>query len=158
MRLQLAGPPIPATSVRLRDGDISDGRAWFELRRARIGARTRGASSADLQVTVRRAKDRLRVDLATAKKLDHVRASAHRRAHGARHGHEAAGSGLADHEQRADVELYFEWRQHHDDPAEPAAKARATGDCRRRSPTGSAYGTRNVTRFTTVLPAERTHV
>ena len=73
VRLQLAGPPIPATSIRLRDSDISDGRAWFELRRARIGARTRGASSADLEVSVRRAKNRLRVDLATAKKLDHVR-------------------------------------------------------------------------------------
>jgi hypothetical protein len=73
VRLQLAGPPIPATSLRLRDGDISDGRAWFELRRARIGARTRGASSADLRVSVREAKNRLRVELATAKKLDHVR-------------------------------------------------------------------------------------
>ena len=73
VRLQLAGPPIPATSVRLRDGDISDGRAWFELRRARIGTRTRGASSADLRVSVRQAKNGLRVDLATAKKLDHVR-------------------------------------------------------------------------------------
>ena len=73
MRLQLAGPPIPATGVRLRDGDISDGRAWFELRRARIGARTPGASSADLRVSVREAKNRLRVDLATAQKLDRVR-------------------------------------------------------------------------------------
>ena len=73
VRLQLAGPPIPATSVRLRDGDISDGRAWFELRRPRIAARTRGATSADLRVSVRQTKNRLRVDLATAKKLDHVR-------------------------------------------------------------------------------------
>ena len=126
VRLQLAGPPIPATSVRLRDGDISDGRAWFELRRARIGTRTRGASSADLQVSVRQAKNRLRVDLATAKKLDHVRV---RRIDG----HTVLvtvrrppAQCRADHEQGADdVELHFEWPHQHDDPLE-AAEARAT--------------------------------
>ena len=126
MRLQLAGPPIPATSVRLRDGDISDGRAWFELRRARIGARTRGASSADLQVTVRQAKNRLRVDLATAKKLDHVRL---RRIDG----HAVLVTVTRPPAQVSPttsnaptLELHFEWQQHHDDPAEAAAEARAT--------------------------------
>ena len=73
VRLQLGGPPIPATGVRLRDGDISDGRAWFELRRPRIAARARGASSGDLRVSVRQAKNRLRVDLVTPRQLDRVR-------------------------------------------------------------------------------------
>ena len=64
-RLLLTGPPLATGSIRMRDADISDGHAWFELRQTRIGARTQGASSGDVNVRVRKARNRLRVDVAT---------------------------------------------------------------------------------------------
>jgi len=72
-RIRLTGLPLGAGSIRLRDGDISDGHAWFELAQAGIAARTQGAASDDVRVRIRKARNRLRVDLATAQDLDRVR-------------------------------------------------------------------------------------
>jgi hypothetical protein len=72
-RLRLAGAPLAGASIHVRDADISDGHAWFELRRPGLVARTRGASSADLRIRVRQAKNRLQVDLTTEKALDRIR-------------------------------------------------------------------------------------
>ena len=60
-------------SIRLRDGDISDGHAWFELAQPGIAARTQGAASDGVRLRVRKAKNRLRVDLATERDFDRVK-------------------------------------------------------------------------------------
>ena len=72
-RFRLAGASLAGASIHVRDADISDGHAWFELRRPGLVARTRGASTGDLRIRVRQAKNRLRVDLTTEKELDRVR-------------------------------------------------------------------------------------
>jgi len=72
-RIRLTGSPLGAGSIRLRDGDISDGHGWFELAQPRIAARTQGAASGDVRVRIRKARNRLRVDLATDQDLDRVR-------------------------------------------------------------------------------------
>jgi Protein kinase domain len=72
-RLRLTGPPLDAGSIRVRDGDISDGHAWFELVQPGIGARTQGAASDDVGVRVRKAKNRLRVDLAVVEHFERMR-------------------------------------------------------------------------------------
>jgi hypothetical protein len=71
-RIRFTGSPLAAGSIRRRDGDISDGHAWFELTQPGIGARTRTATSGDLRVRVRNARNRLRVDLTTTQRLDRV--------------------------------------------------------------------------------------
>jgi hypothetical protein len=72
-RLRLTGPPLAAGSIRMRDADISDGHAWFALAQPGIAASTQGAESSDLRVRIRKAKNRLRVDLATGADLERVR-------------------------------------------------------------------------------------
>jgi Protein kinase domain len=72
-RLRLTGPPLESASIRMHDADISDGHAWFVVAQPGITARTQGAESADLRVRVRKAKSRLRVDLATDGNFDRIR-------------------------------------------------------------------------------------
>src|SRR5262245_9811938 len=72
-RLRLTGRPLEPASVRIHDADISDGHAWFAVVQPGITARTRRAVFADLRVRVRKAKNRLRVDLATDGRFDRVR-------------------------------------------------------------------------------------
>jgi Protein kinase domain len=69
VRLRLSGEPLRPGSLRVRDADISDGHAWFELAQRGIGARTQGSSSTDVRVRVRKAKNRVRIDLATDRAL-----------------------------------------------------------------------------------------
>ena len=63
--MRLTGPALDPGSVLVRDGDIKDGHAWFELRQAGISAPTRGAADGQLSVRIRKGKNLLRVDLAT---------------------------------------------------------------------------------------------
>jgi hypothetical protein len=72
-RLRLTGPPLEPASVRIHDADISDGHAWFAVVQPGITASTHGATFADLRVRVRKAKNRLRIDLATDGNFDRVR-------------------------------------------------------------------------------------
>ncbi len=62
--LRLTGPPLAARSVFVRDGDITDGHGWFEVRQAGIDARTSGVKGDPLSVRVRKGKNLVRVDLA----------------------------------------------------------------------------------------------
>jgi len=62
--LRLAGPALDRGSVLVRDRDITDGHAWFELRQAGIRARTKGVRDGPVSVRVRKARNLLRVDLA----------------------------------------------------------------------------------------------
>ena len=73
-RLRFAGDPLVAGSVHMRDADISDGHAWFEVTQKGITARTTGLRAGDPRVRVRKARGSLRIDLATDKKLDRARA------------------------------------------------------------------------------------
>ena len=73
VRLRLTGEPLRAGTVLVRDADISDGHAWFELTQSGISARTQGAASGDVRVRVRKAKNRLRVDLATDESLERAK-------------------------------------------------------------------------------------
>jgi hypothetical protein len=70
VRLRLSGKPLRPGTVRVRDADISDGHAWFELAQTGIGARTQGSSSTDVRVRVRKATNRVRIDLATDRDLE----------------------------------------------------------------------------------------
>ena len=72
-RLRLTGLPLEPASLRVHDADISDGHAWFAVVQTGITARTPGAASPDLRIRVRKAKNRLRVDLATDGNFDRVR-------------------------------------------------------------------------------------
>jgi Protein kinase domain len=74
VRLRLTGAPLRAGSLHMRDGDISDGHAWFEVTQPRIGTHTRGVLAGDVRVRVRKAKNRLRIDLATDDALERARA------------------------------------------------------------------------------------
>ncbi len=62
--LRLTGPALDRGSVLVRDRDITDGHAWFELRQAGISTRTTGVAGGPLSVRVRKGKRLLRVDLA----------------------------------------------------------------------------------------------
>jgi protein kinase-like protein len=73
VRLRLAGKPLEVGSVHVRDDDISDGHAWFVLAQRGITARTEGVSAGDVRVRVRKAKNRLRIDLATDENLERAR-------------------------------------------------------------------------------------
>ena len=68
----LTGPMLKPRRIAIGDRDISDGRAWFEIRQAGIGATTRGAESGDAAVRVRKAKDRVRVDVRTVATFDRI--------------------------------------------------------------------------------------
>jgi hypothetical protein len=74
VRLRFTGDPLEPGVVHVRDGDISDGHAWLVLAQRGIAARTQGATSGAVHVRVRKAKNRLRVDLATDGKLERARA------------------------------------------------------------------------------------
>ena len=74
VRLRFTGDPLEPGVVRVRDGDISDGHAWLALAQRGIAARTQGATSGDVRVRVRKAKNRLRVDLAMDGNLERARA------------------------------------------------------------------------------------
>jgi len=74
VRLRFTGDPLEPGMVHVRDGDISDGHAWLVLSQRGIGAETQGATSDGVRVRVRKAKNRLRIDLATDGKLDRARA------------------------------------------------------------------------------------
>jgi hypothetical protein len=71
--LRFDGDPLEPGVVHVRDGDISDGHAWFVLAQPGIAAGTQGPSSGEVRVRVRKAKNRLRVDLKTAAKLERAR-------------------------------------------------------------------------------------
>jgi tRNA A-37 threonylcarbamoyl transferase component Bud32 len=72
--LRLRGAALAPGAVLVRDDEIEDGRAWFELRQRRIDKRTTGAGNESLDVLVRQAPGRLRVDLtAEAGAFDDVR-------------------------------------------------------------------------------------
>jgi hypothetical protein len=75
VRLRFNGEPLEPGVVHVRDGDISDGHAWFVLAQRGIAAGTQGPSSGDVRVRVRKAKNRLRVDLASTGKLERARAT-----------------------------------------------------------------------------------
>jgi tRNA A-37 threonylcarbamoyl transferase component Bud32 len=62
--LRLRGAALAPGAVLVRDAEIADGRAWFELRQRRIDKRTSGATAHGVEVLVRKAAGRLRVDLA----------------------------------------------------------------------------------------------
>jgi hypothetical protein len=62
--LRLRGAALAPGAVLVRDAEIADGRAWFELRQKAIDKRTSGATAHGVEVLVRKAPGRLRVDLA----------------------------------------------------------------------------------------------
>ena len=62
---RLVGGKLDPGSVLIRDRDITDGHAWFELRQAGIRARTKGMPDGPLSVRIRKGRNLLRVDLAT---------------------------------------------------------------------------------------------
>jgi len=74
VRLRFTGDPLEPGAVHVHDGDISDGHAWLVLSQRGIGAETQGATSDGVRVRVRKAKNRLRIDLATDGQLDRARA------------------------------------------------------------------------------------
>jgi hypothetical protein len=74
VRLRFTGDPLEPGVVHVRDGDISDGHARLFIAQRGIAARTQGLSSGDVTVKVRKAKNRLRVDVATNANLDRARA------------------------------------------------------------------------------------
>jgi hypothetical protein len=61
--LRLTGPALRRGSIRVRDGDITDGYAWFVLRQPGIDTHTKGAKNDALSVRVRKGKNFLRIDL-----------------------------------------------------------------------------------------------
>jgi Protein kinase domain len=61
--LRASGKALGPGAVLVRDAELEDGHAWFELRSARIDSATRGASNGDLELRVRNAPGRLRVDV-----------------------------------------------------------------------------------------------
>jgi hypothetical protein len=74
VRLRFTGDPLEPGVVHVRDGDISDGHARLFIAQRGIAAGTQGSSSGDVRVRVRKAKNRLRVDLATDGSLERARA------------------------------------------------------------------------------------
>jgi len=63
LALITSGATLSPRAVVLRDDDLSDGHAWFELRGKGITTRTKGASVGPLSVRIRKARNRLRVDV-----------------------------------------------------------------------------------------------
>jgi serine/threonine protein kinase len=63
--LSLRGAALGPDAVIVRDPDITDGRAWFELRQKGIDKRTARAESGDVELLVRRGPGFLRVDIET---------------------------------------------------------------------------------------------
>jgi hypothetical protein len=63
LTLNATGAPLGAHAVVLRDADLNDGAAWFEVRGQGITTRTRGGDAGPLDVLIRKGPGRLRVDL-----------------------------------------------------------------------------------------------
>ena len=62
--LRLRGTDLRPGAIAMRDRDLSDGRAWFELRQRNLASLVKRVVRSGLSVRVRKAPDRLRVDLA----------------------------------------------------------------------------------------------
>jgi tRNA A-37 threonylcarbamoyl transferase component Bud32 len=66
LTLRTAGAPLGPRSVALRDKDLGDGQAWFEVQGEGIRTKTRGGKEGPLDVLIRKGPDRLRVDVTAA--------------------------------------------------------------------------------------------
>jgi serine/threonine protein kinase len=63
LALMTNGAALSPRAVILRDADLSDGHAWFELRGKGITTRTKGDTVGPLSVLIRKARNRVRVDV-----------------------------------------------------------------------------------------------
>ena len=151
--LRASGKALGPAAVLVRDADLEDGHAWFELRGARIDAATRGASNGDLVLRVRKGPGRLRVDVSAD-----------------------AGSFSTIRVRRVDgrtVTVTAVTPEAVDSPPTTSLRVSAEHDLRARGDAASGRGaeeaavqdrlarrqfTRTERRLTTVLPAVRTQV
>jgi tRNA A-37 threonylcarbamoyl transferase component Bud32 len=63
--LLIRGAALRPAALVVRDADLTDGRAWFELRQKGIDKRTARAESGDVEVLVRKGDGFLRIDVET---------------------------------------------------------------------------------------------
>jgi serine/threonine protein kinase len=64
--MRLTGPRLSNRRIAVRDGDIADGRAVFELHQKGITANTRGGTYGPVTLRVRKGRNLVRVDVTTA--------------------------------------------------------------------------------------------
>jgi Protein kinase domain len=64
LALTTTGAALAPRAVILRDADLSDGHAWLEVRGKGITTKTRGRTVGPVSVLIRKARNRVRVDLA----------------------------------------------------------------------------------------------